>query len=278
MSNPSEYHLRGGAWVHVRARLPEDPGDIALEPGAVIGADVEVGPGSWIGAHAVLSGPMRMGEKNQIFPTAILGGPPQDLSYAGQPTRLEIGDRNIFREGVSAHRASAKANGVTRIGSDNYFMGYCHIGHDCIIDDHVILANGVLLGGHCHIQSFANLAGGCAAAHCVTIGRHAFVCGTAGVRRDLEPFISHDLRRANVEPIPACINEVGLKRAGISAETIQKLKSAYKVLYLKRDALVDMARARSEIEARGAICPEVEELLGFIERKRQGRFGRARTK
>ncbi len=264
-----------GAWVHVRAKLPENPADVTLEPGALLGPDVEIGSGTWVGAGAIIYGPTRLGEKNQIHPNAVLGGAPQDLGYAGQPTRLEIGDRNVFREGVTISRASTKGSGTTRIGSDNYFMAYSHVGHDCVIENRVVLANGVLLAGHCHVQSSVNLAGGCAIAQFCTVGRFAFVCGTSGIRKDLEPFISHDIRRKTYgETEPACINEVGLKRAGFSPETIQKLRTAYKVLYLRHGA-EHLQEARREMESRGGWCPETEELFAFIEQKRKSRFGRA---
>jgi UDP-N-acetylglucosamine acyltransferase len=275
-SDPSEYRLIQGAWVHVSARLPEDPKDIQLEPGAFIGADVEVGRGTWIGSGAVIYGPTRMGEKNQVWPKAVLGGAPQDLGYAGQPTRLEIGDRNILREGVTIHRASTKGEGVTRVGNDNFFMAFSHVGHDCVVEDKVIMANGVLVAGHCLIQSFANLSGATAIAQFVTVGKYAFTCGTSGVRRDLEPFISFDKNDCG-EAKPTCINEVGLKRWGVSREVIQKLRVAYKVVFLREDAALDLAKARAEIESRGALCPEVEELLAFVERKRASRFGRSRA-
>ena len=278
--DPSQYRLVQGAWIHSRARLPADPREIMLEPGALIGADVEVGPGNWLGTGAVIYGPTRIGSQNQVFPHAVLGAPPQDLSYRGQPTRLEIGDRNIFREGVTVHRASTKSSGVTLVGSDNFFMANSHVGHDCVIENHVILANAVLLGGHCHVGSHCNLAGGVAVVQFVTVGRFAFVCGTAGVRKDLEPFLSHDLRRkrgGSSEPQPACVNEVGLRRAGVHPEVSQKLKIAYKVIFLRKEALVSLAEASAEIQARGGLCPEVEELINFMDKKWKSRFGRARN-
>ena len=277
-ADPSGYRQVQGAWVHTRARLPADPADITIEPGAVIGADVEIGPGCWIGAGAIIYGPTRLGARNSVHATAVLGGAPQDLSYAGQPTRLEIGDGNTFREGVTISRASTKATGVTLIGSNNFFMAGSHVGHDCLVEDRVVFANAVLLAGHCHVQSNVNLAGGCLVAQFCTIGRYAFVCGNSGIRQDAEPFISHDLRvRFRGEAEPACINEVGLKRAGVASETILKLRTAYKVLFLGKELKSDLAAARVELERRGAICPETEELLAFLGRKRASRYGRART-
>jgi UDP-N-acetylglucosamine acyltransferase len=227
----------------------------------------------------VVYGPTRLGEENQVFPHAVIGGPPQDLGYAGQPTRLEIGHRNVFREGVTVSRASTKAEGVTRIGSDGLFMANSHVGHDCVVGDRVILANGVLLAGHCLVEPYANIAGGCAIAQFITIGRCAFICGTSGVRKDVEPFLSHDLRaRTHGEPLPACVNEVGLRRAGFGQEVIRNLREAYKVLFLGKEPFRNSEiRAREEIGRRRALCPEVEELLAFIARKRGSRFGRARN-
>jgi UDP-N-acetylglucosamine acyltransferase len=277
--HPSAYRLIQGAWVHAEALLPEDPRDIELEPGALIGPRVELGRGTWVGSGAVIYGPTRLGEKNQIFPHAVLGGAPQDVGYAGQPTRLEIGDRNVFREGVTVSRASTKGAGVTRIGSEGFFMANCHIGHDCEVGDRVILANGVLLAGHCSVESNVNIAGGCAIAQFVTIGRCAFICGTSGVRQDVEPFIAHDLRAGTRgDPQPACVNEVGLRRAGFSQDVIRSLREAYKVIFLRKESFRDFEReSREEIERRKALSREVEELIAFMARKRGSRFGRARN-
>jgi len=271
-----EYRLVQGAWVHERATLPADPNAISLEPGALIGPDVEIGPGCWIGTGAVVYGPTRVGANNQIFPKAVLGGAPQDLNYAGEPTRLEIGERNVFREGVTVSRASTKGNLVTKIGNDNFLMAFSHVGHDCIVEDHVVLANGVLLAGHCHVESYVSLAGGCAVVQFTTLGRFAFVCGTAGIRKDLEPYISHDIRNKTHGGIwPACINNVGLKRGGVSSDVISKLKTAYKVIFLRKTPLGEIHETRGEIARRDALCPDVEELLAFIERKRKSRYGRS---
>jgi UDP-N-acetylglucosamine acyltransferase len=273
--NPA-YRLLRGAWVHREARLPEDPRDLEIEPGALIGPGVELGRGNWIGAGAVIYGPTRIGNQNQIHPQAVIGGAPQDLGYAGEPTRLEIGDRNVFREGVTVSRASTKGGRVTRIGNDNLFMAFSHVGHDAVVEDRVVLANAVLLAGHCHVHSNVNIAGGCAIVQFVTVGRFAFICGTSGIRKDVEPFVSHDLKvRNHGEPTPACINEVGLRRAGTAPEVIQKLRTAYKVLFLRKTPFRDFAaEAADEIARRGAACDEVNELVNFVGRKRGTRFGR----
>jgi UDP-N-acetylglucosamine acyltransferase len=252
------------------------PEDADLEPGAVIGADVEMGPGTRVGAGAVVYGPTRLGAGNQIHSGAVLGGAPQDLSYRGEPTRLEIGDRNVFREGVTVSRASTKERGVTRIGNDNVFMGSSHIAHDCVVEDRVILANGALVAGHCHVQANVNMAGGSAIAQFVTIGRLAFVGAMSGARKDVEPFLCHDFTNRGPETSPICVNTVGLQRAGVSAEVIARLRTAFKVLFLGREAHRDLGEARREIESRGGLCAEVEELLDFMARKQAGKMARQR--
>ncbi len=270
-ADPADYRCVHGAWIHRDARVAED---VVLEPGAFIGRDVEIGAACWVGAAAVIYGPTKIGEGNRIHGTAVLGGAPQDLTYRGEPTRLEIGDRNVFREGVTIHRASTKGEGVTRIGNDNFLMGYTHIGHDTIVEDRVITANGVLIAGHSHIQSYVNFSGGFGTAQFVTVGRYAFMGALSGTRTDLEPFLCHDATPGKgAQARPQCVNEVGLKRAGFSPEVIRHLRSAYKVLFL-REGRKDLAEARQELGRRGALCPEVEELLAFMERKQASRFGR----
>ena len=269
-----DYRLVRGAWVHTSARLAED---IELEPGALVGANVEIGRRCRIGAGAVIYGPTRIGEDNHIHASAVLGGAPQDVGYIDEPTRLEIGNRNVFREGVTVHRASTKERGVTIVGSDNYFMSYSHVGHDSVVEDHVILANGVLIAGHSRIHSRVNMGGGSAIAQFVTIGRLAFVGAMGGARKDLEPFLSHDIGRRGPEVEPTCVNEVGLKRAGFSQEVINNLRTAFKVLYLRKEPLLDMDQGREEIAARGALCDEVVELFDFVARKRASKMGRQRS-
>lgn len=262
------YRLVGGAWIHPEARLAEGA---VVEPQAVIGADVAVGKGTWIGAGAVIYGPAALGEENQVHPTAVLGGAPQDVGYGGEPTRVVIGSRNVFREGVTVSRGTPKGSGVTRIGDDNYFMAGSHVGHDCVIEDRVVLANDVLIAGHCHVASNVNMAGGVAIVQFTTVGRFAFLGGLAGSTMDCEPFLAHDGMPAR----PKGINVVGLRRGGFAHATINKLKEAYRVLFsgsLKGGD--DLEEARREIDRRGAICDEVQELLDFMKRSRAGRYGR----
>lgn len=265
--HPANYELVNGAWIHSEAQLADD---VVVEPGAVIDAGVEVGAGTWIGSGAVLYGPTKIGVENEIYPGAIIGGPPQDIGYAGEPTRLEIGDHNVFREGFSANRASTKCDQVTRIGDHNFFMADSHVAHDVILGNHVIAANGVLIAGHCEIGDHVNFAGRVAISQFVTVGRHAFVAGLTGARKDVEPFLCHDFKPPRgPEAEPQCVNQVGLKRSGFAPEVIKKLRISYRVLFL-REGFKDPAASREELMQRDAMCAEVDELISFLERKRAG--------
>jgi len=232
---------------------------------------VEVGRGSWIGAGAVIYGPTVLGEDNQVWPMAVLGGPPQDLGYKGEPTRLQIGHRNVFREGVTLSRASTKADWTTTIGNDNYLMAGSHVGHDCNVGDNVILANDVLIAGHCNIGSNVNMAGAVAIVQFSTVGRYAFIGGLSGTTMDCEPFLLHDGAPAR----PRGINVVGLRRGKFSHKTVNNLKEAYRVIFTEsQKGGEDLEATRREIEQRGAMCEEVQELLDFMKRSREGRWGR----
>ena len=268
----SEYACVRGAWVHPTARLGED---CVLEPGALVGAGVHLGRGCRLGVGAVIYGPASVGDENRIHAGAVLGGDPQDVGYRGETTRLEIGDRNVFREHVTISRGSPRGGGVTRVGSDNYFMVGAHLGHDVLVEDRCTLANGVLVGGHCRIGSGVNLSGGTAVVQFTTIGRLAFLGGMAGARQDLEPFIIHD-RPANgdARARPCGINKVGLRRAGIDAAAIRSLGIAYKLMFLREGAHIDLAAVREDLRVRGALVDEVDELIEFVRRKQEGRFGR----
>lgn len=264
------YRQVGGAWVHEGARLGEN---VILEPGALVGDQVELGDDTWLGSGAVVKGPSKLGIGNKIYPSAVLGEPPQDISYDGSPTRLEVGDRNVFREGVTVHRGTVKGGGLTRVGNDNYFMVGSHVGHDCIVEDHVVLSNDVLLAGHCHIQSHANFGGGVAIVQFTTVGRLSFVGGLSGTQKDLPPFMVHDGQPALVRGV----NLVGCRRGGVPRQSIQALKDAYHFLFDDTDSMFgpeDIGEARVELEKRGVLTDEVEELLDFMQCTRDGRYGR----
>lgn len=263
------YRSVGGAWIHERARLGDG---VTVEPGALIGPDVVVGAGCFLAAGAVVYGPTVLGEGNRVHTGAVIGGDPQDISYAEEPTRLEVGDRNTFREYVTISRGSPHGGGVTRIGSRNFLMAHTHLGHDCDVGDDCVFANGVGLSGHVRVQSRVNFGARSAAVQFVTIGRLSFLGGMAAARQDLEPFLFHDHRPGEPKAWQRGVNRVGLQRAGFSPESILALTQAYRVLFVKGE--LDLARAEAEIRSRGAWTDEVEELIEFIRRKQAGRLGR----
>lgn len=254
-----------------------------VEPGAELAAGVRVGPycivsaqsvigrGTVIANNVTLLGGVRIGERNRIFPNCVIGGEPQDVSYRGSPTRVEIGDDNVIREGVTINRGSEKEEGLTAIGSCNFLMACCHVAHDCRIGDHVIIANGTLLGGHVRVQSRASLSGAVAVHHWATIGGWAFVSGLSRVLHDVPPFMLCEGSPAR----PRCINVVALRRSGFAQPAIEAISEAYRLLYR---AKVGVEPAREILRTQAMLEPPVEELLDFLERQQQGRHGRARER
>ena len=163
--------------------------DVAIGPYSIIGRDVAIGRGTWIGPHVVINGPTSIGADNKIFQFASLGDAPQDKKYRGEPTRLEVGDRNVFRESVTVNRGTAHGAGVTRIGNDNLFMAYSHVAHDCRLGDQIVLANCATLGGHVEIGDWV-IMGGLSAVHQFTkVGAHCFLAHNAAVTRDVPPYV-----------------------------------------------------------------------------------------
>ena len=249
----------------IDARAVVDPGaciDEGVEIGAfsVIGSDVKIGRGTRIGSHAVIKGPTVIGRDNQISQFASLGDDPQDMKYAGEPTCLKIGDRNVFREFVTINRGTAQGGGSTCIGNDNLFMAYIHVAHDCLIGNHVIMANGASLGGHVTLNDYAILGGFTMVHQFCHIGAHAFCAMGTGVTKDVPPFLMVSGHPAK----PHGINSVGLGRRGFSEAALLNIKRAYKTLYLrnlKLDVAVDALRQSA------ADSPEVEMFVAFVQNR-----------
>jgi UDP-N-acetylglucosamine acyltransferase len=248
------------AVVHPGARLAADA---EVGPFCVVGEHVEVGEGSWIGAHVVLDGHTRIGRGNRIWHFVSIGAPPQDKKYAGEPTRVEIGDGNVVREYVTINRGTSQDVGVTRVGDDNWIMAYVHLAHDCQIGSKTVFANGVQLAGHVSIGDWAILGGVALIHQFVNIGAHAFIGMGSCVSLDVPPFVGANGDRAR----PFGINAEGLKRRGFSAEDIASLKGAYRTLYRKGLGLEEALR---ELEAGAGSSPPVRELLDFIRRSKRG--------
>ncbi|MEO8037761.1 MAG: acyl-ACP--UDP-N-acetylglucosamine O-acyltransferase [Betaproteobacteria bacterium] len=252
--------IHPSALVHPAARLAEG---VSVGPFAVIGEHVEIGTGSSIGAHAVITGRTRIGADNRIFQFASIGDEPQDKKYAGEPTRLEIGDRNTIREFCTVNCGTVQDAGVTRVGNDNWIMAYVHIAHDCVVGDHVIMANCTQLAGHVHVGDWVILGGFSGAHQFCHIGAHAMTAIATILVHDLPPFVMAKGDTASAHGI----NSEGLKRRGFSAEAIAGIRKAYKTLY--RTGLT-LEEARKALTEQVAECPEVGVLVEFLERTTRG--------
>jgi UDP-N-acetylglucosamine acyltransferase len=248
------------ALVHAGARIAAD---VEIGPYSVVGEKVEIGEGSWIGAHVVLDGRVRIGRRNRIFHFASIGAPPQDKKYAGEDTAVEIGDDNTIREYVTLNRGTALDAGVTRVGNANWIMAYVHFAHDCQIGSNTIFANACQLAGHVTVGDWAIFGATTLVHQFVHVGAHAFTGMGTYLAQDLPPYVT---AAGNVAR-PYGINSKGLTRRGFSAQDIQALKRAYRTLYRSGLALDD---ARRELEGQAAACPPVRAFVDFLQRSKRG--------
>ena len=233
--------------------------DVSIGPFSVIGDEVEIGTGTRIESHVVIKGPTRIGMNNHIFQFAALGDDPQDKKYAGERTRLTIGNDNTIREYVTVNRGTAQDRGETTIGDDNWIMAYVHIAHDCVVGDHTIFANGATLAGHVTIGDYVILAGYSGVHQFGRVGAHAFLGMYAGVSRDVPAYVMV----MGYPPAPRGINSEGLKRRGFSATQIKNIRDAYKVIYRqgrKLQEAVDELTGR--VEEQPELLPMLETLTG----------------
>jgi len=226
--------------------------DVSIGPFSIIGPQVRIGARSVIGPHAVVNGPTRMGEDNRVFQFASLGDAPQDKKYQGEPTRLEIGDRNVFRESCTINRGTTHGHGVTRIGNDNLFMAYAHVAHDCQIGSNTVFANCASLAGHVEIGDWVILGGLTAVHQFAKIGAHAFLGGGSILSRDVPPYVMV----AGNPALPHGVNAEGLKRRGFSEEQVRNVREAYRILYRSDLKLAEaleqlrpLAQAHAELRA-----------------------------
>ena len=203
--------------------------DVKIGPYCVIGANVKIGAGSVLQSHVVIDGYTSIGEENSFFPFAAIGHLTQDMKYAGEPTSLEIGDRNTFRENTTIHRGTFDTI-PTRIGNDNMFLSYAHVGHECQVGNNCILSNNATLGGHCEVFDYAIISGLSAVHQFSRIGEHCMIGGCSRITQDVPPFTIVEGNPASVRGI----NLIGLQRRGFSEETRKALKTAYKKLFLKK--------------------------------------------
>ena len=231
--------------------------DVSVGPYSVIGPDVQIGAGTVIGSHVVVKGPTRIGRNNRIFQFASVGEDTQDMKYRGEPTRLEIGDRNIIREFCTLHRGTVQDKALTRIGDDNLLMAYTHVAHDCVVGSHVIMANAASIAGHVLVEDYAILGGFSLVHQFCKIGKHSFSAMGSIISRDIPPYVL-----VGGQPTkPHGINAVGLERKGFSQDTIRQIKKAYKIVFKSGLKLEDAIAALEEMAEETA---EIHCLANFL--------------
>jgi len=246
--------------IHPSAKIADD---VEIGPWSVIGADVEIDSGTWIGPHVVIKGPTKIGKNNKIFQFASIGDAPQDLTYAGEATTLEIGDNNTIREYCVINRGTLKGGGTTRIGDHNFLMVYAHVGHDCMVGNHTILTNCSALSGHVEVGDYT-IIGAYAAVHqfCV-LGEHCFVAKASYVTKDVMPYIIV----SGHTPTACGINATGLKRRGFSRDALENLRRAYRVVF--RSGFT-VQKALEELTSLATSTPEVRTFVAALENSSRG--------
>jgi len=252
--------------IHPQAIV--DPGakigkDVHIGAFSIIGPGVEVGDGTWIGPHVVIHGPTRIGQNNKIYQFCSLGDAPQHLSYKGEPTRLEIGERNVVREYCTFNRGTAGGGGVTRVGDDNFIMAYCHVAHDCHVGNRTIFANGTSLAGHVTVEDQVIFGGFSMIHQFCRVGAHVMTGISTVTFKDIPPY----LLVAGNTAVPHGLNVRGLKRRGFSEAAIDALRQAYRIVY-KSDLRLNEAVARLELMIKTS--PEVGHFVEFIRRSERG--------
>ncbi len=249
------------AIVSPRAEVGEG---VEIGPYAVIGDGVVLGAGCTVGAHSVIDGPAEFGPGNRIGPHACLGQAPQDLKYAGEPTRLRVGERNVIREFATVHRGTVGGGGITTIGDENYLMAYIHVAHDCHVGSRTIFANYAALAGHVEVGDDSTLGAYTAVHQFARIGRYAFTGGMTAASQDVLPF----MKTAGVDATRSYgVNSIGLRRKGFSDERIEALQNAYRILSSPK---LNTSQALARIEAELSGNPDVAYLVEFIRGSRRG--------
>src|SRR5688572_10033812 len=251
------------ASIDPKARLADD---VEVGPFCVVGPDVTLGSGNRLVAHVTVLGHTTVGVANVFYPNSVIGAPPQDLKYKGEPTRLEIGDNNVIREAVTLHTGTEKGGGVTRIGSHNLFMVNAHVGHDVRIGNRCVLANNVMLAGHVLVGNNVVLSGGAASHHYVRISDFVFVAGYSRVHIDVPPFVKVQ------DDTVWDVNTVGLKRAGFTEDDVNAIEDAVKRLFISKKR--PFSQALAEYDTMNGMNPHVKRLVEFLRERDMGKHGR----
>ncbi|ODN43642.1 acyl-ACP--UDP-N-acetylglucosamine O-acyltransferase [Piscirickettsia litoralis] len=249
------------AIVHPTAKIADN---VSIGPWSLIGPNVEIGEGTEIASHVVVNGPTKIGKDNKFYQFASIGEDPQDKKYQGEDTCLEIGDRNTFRECCTINRGTGVGGGATRIGNDNLFMAYVHVAHDCVIANHTIFSNNSGVAGHVYINDHVTLAAFAGVHQFCKVGEHSFVARHTNIVQDLPPYM---LAAGGYNATVYGLNVEGLKRRGFNADTLLRLRRAYKVIYRQGltvpEALTKLADMVDE-------CPEVTALIDFLQQSERG--------
>lgn len=248
------------AMIHPSAKLAQG---VTVGPGSIIGADVEIGENTWIGPHVVIQGPTRIGKNNKIFQFSSVGDEPQDITYKGEPTRLEIGDNNVIREYCMINRGTVKGGGVTQVGNGNFLMAYSHIGHDCVVGNHIIMVNYAALAGHVTIEDYAIIGPYAAIHQFCHVGAYAFIARATYVNKDALPYVMI----AGAETSACGINTVGLRRRGFSPSAIDGIRRAYKIIFRKG---LTVQEALAQLETMQSECPEIIPMIDALNKSTRG--------
>ena len=243
--------------------------NVEIGPFCVVGPDVSIGRGTILRNNVTLSGRVTLGCENLLHPNVVIGGEPQDVHYDGTPTEVIVGDRNEFRECVTVNRATTKENLVTSVGDDCYFMGCVHVGHDCVVGNNVIIANGTMLGGHVHVFDRATISGAVGIHHYTRVGEYSFVTGVGRVIQDVPPFM---LVEGNPSK-PRCVNVIALKRNNFPNDIIKSISEAYRLLYRSR---VGLENAKEILRGKKMLNPHILRLLDYVDCQQGGKHGRGR--
>jgi UDP-N-acetylglucosamine acyltransferase len=247
------------ALVDPRAQIGAD---VEIGPFTIVGPDVAIGDGTRVGANCLLCGWTSVGKRCRIFHGAVIGEEPQDVKYRGEKTHVRVGDANIIREFATIHRATGEGN-ETRVGDRNYIMAYAHVAHNCSVGTGVVLANSVNMAGHVTIEDYVTIGGVTPIHQFVRVGKYSFIGGGSRIPMDIAPFVKVAGNPARVSGL----NSIGLQRHGLSPETRQILKQAYKLLFRSHlNVTQAIERIRSEIKA----IPEIDHLVAFIENSQRG--------
>jgi UDP-N-acetylglucosamine acyltransferase len=256
------------ASVDPRATISDDA---FIGPFCVVGPEVEIGEGTRLDSHICVSGKVRIGKNNRIFPGTVIGAEPQDISFKGSKTQVIIGDSNVLRECVTINRASEKEDGITAVGSNCYFMAGVHVAHDCKLGNNIIIGNASMLGGHVHVHDNATISGAVGVHHFASVGSYSFISGVSRVLHDVPPFMLVE----GVPTRPRCVNVVALKRNNFPATVVRALNEAFRLLYRSK---VGVENAREILRNGGNMVPAIETLFHFIDHQQGGRHGRGRDR